>query len=73
MSALPLLQQGSLGPSVKNLQALLNTHGYGLAVDGQFGPLTKGATERFQSASHIGVDGIVGQHTWSVLLLGHDL
>lgn len=73
MSALPTLQQGSLGPAVKNLQALLNTHGYGLAVDGQFGPLTRGATVRFQTAYHIGVDGIVGQHTWSCLLLGHDL
>lgn len=73
MSALPTLQQGSLGPTVKNLQALLNTHGYGLAVDGQFGPLTRGATVKFQTAMHIGVDGIVGQHTWSCLLLGHDL
>lgn len=73
MSALPVLQQGSMGPAVRNLQALLNVHGYGLAVDGDFGPHTNSATRDFQSKYRIVVDGVVGQHTWSCLLLGHDL
>lgn len=73
MSALPTLAQGASGFSVHNLQALLNTHGAGLAEDSSFGPKTLSAVRNFQSSSKIGVDGVVGQHTWSVLLLGHDL
>jgi hypothetical protein len=65
--ARPTLRQGSSGPSVMELQTLLNAHGAHLVVDGQFGPLTAAAVRSFQASQGIAVDGIVGPITWSKL------
>jgi peptidoglycan hydrolase-like protein with peptidoglycan-binding domain len=40
----------------------------GLILDGIFGAQTDAAVKSFQNTAHIGVDGIVGPHTWSALL-----
>lgn len=66
----PQIQQGSAGDAVRTAQKLLNEHAYGLAVDGQFGPATKSATQDYQRNHSLLVDGIIGAHTWASLLAG---
>jgi lysozyme len=79
---LPTLQQGAKdnGPSatwhVHRLQNMVA--GYGrwnslgkvtaVADDGDFGPGTKAAVEAVQHHAGIGVDGIAGKDTWTVLI-----
>ncbi len=62
------VHQGSKGSAVLALQKELRAHGYNVAADGDFGPKTKAAVRSFQSAKHLGVDGIVGPQTWSRLV-----
>jgi len=38
-----------------------------ITVDGIYGPITEGKTERFQRSQDIAVDGIVGPRTWSAM------
>lgn len=61
------LRLGSRGPGVVRLQELLDHHGYHLATDGVFGPLTYSAVRRFQASHRILVDGIAGSATWHAL------
>ena len=58
------LQKGSKGNEVKKWQEFLNTQGYGLSVDGDFGTNTYNATVAYQKANGLGADGIVGKNTW---------
>ncbi|WP_234313921.1 peptidoglycan-binding protein [Streptomyces sp. NBRC 109706] len=62
------VRQGDSGDAVAAAQTALNKHGYGLAVDGQFGPATASAATAFQSAKGLAVDGIIGPQTWQTLL-----
>jgi L,D-peptidoglycan transpeptidase YkuD (ErfK/YbiS/YcfS/YnhG family) len=58
------LRVGSTGADVRCLQARLNQLGFGAGpVDGQFGPMTRGAVVRFQRARRLAVDGVVGRRT----------
>jgi hypothetical protein len=60
----PLLRRGDRGPAVAVWQRELNRWlDDDLAVDGIYGPVTEGATIRFQRAAGIAVDGIVGPQT----------
>ncbi|GAA0534747.1 peptidoglycan hydrolase-like protein with peptidoglycan-binding domain [Saccharopolyspora erythraea NRRL 2338] len=64
-SAMPVLQEGSTGGVVWDLQRTLNTLIVaGLVQDGIFGPLTKAKVVQFQQISSIAPDGIVGDRTW---------
>jgi len=66
---LPTLREGSTGQAVRNVQGLLSANGVPAGpVDGDFGPLTVSAVRTLQSRARIGVDGVVGQHTWTALL-----
>ncbi len=70
-----VLRQGSAGNDVHEMQlrligweyvtkdALLNPG----PPDGMFGPLTEVAVRRFQTRSHLVVDGLVGPATWAAL------
>ena len=58
------LRKGDVGQQVRALQKLLG----GIAVDGDFGPETRGAVEAYQRQYKLEVDGIVGPRTWSALL-----
>jgi peptidoglycan hydrolase-like protein with peptidoglycan-binding domain len=70
---MPTLSEGSTGAVVRHLQTVLKNgsdvwgKGPG-AVDGDFGPNTRASVEAFQKWGHVGVDGIVGDQTWSVSL-----
>ena len=54
-------------PKVRQLQELLNKHGYRLQVDGEFGPRTKAAVLDFQTDHKLTADGLVGPITWAAL------
>lgn len=58
------LQKGSKGDGVKEWQTFLNTQGYNLSVDGDFGDNTLAATKDYQTKNGLGADGIVGAKTW---------
>lgn len=66
--SLPWLEEGDSGWIVRVAQAALNLHGAGLATDGLFGPLTKGAAVDFQRAMGLSADGVIGPATWPALL-----
>ncbi|BAY11882.1 peptidoglycan-binding domain-containing protein [Calothrix sp. NIES-2098] len=68
-SSMPTIRFGSSGVVVRVLQRLLVSHGYGLRIDGAFGPLTEAAVKAFQNRRNITVDGIVGQRTWRELTI----
>lgn len=68
----PVLKKGDSGPIVADWQNWLNVHtNAGLALDGDFGPLTESAVVKFQEYWHghnpeIVVDGIIGPQTWDL-------
>lgn len=66
-SGKPVLMKGSKGNDVKDLQNALNKFGYGLVVDGDFGPKTDSAVRDFQKNHGLKVDGKVGPLTWAEL------
>lgn len=67
----PQVRSGNTGAEVKWVQTRLNSiHGYGLKIDGQFGPATKSAVERFQTSCELAsVDGVAGKDTNAALQL----
>lgn len=67
MAQYTLLQYGSSGDEVKKLQQQLNSNGYSLDVDGQFGSATQSAVSDYQKKNGLTVDGIVGDETWGKL------
>jgi len=52
---------------VRTIQRKLGGKGYGLAVDGQYGPLTAAAVKRFQVKAGIIADGLYGAQTKAAL------
>ncbi|MEU5404102.1 peptidoglycan-binding domain-containing protein [Streptomyces sp. NPDC005963] len=69
----PTVRRGSTGNAVREAQCLLQYWGFDVGpsgVDGQFGARTEAAVRDIQAACGIGVDGIVGPITWSVLRNG---
>ena len=58
------LQRGSKGDEVSEWQKFLNSQGYSLSVDGDFGDNTYAATTDWQTKNGLGADGIVGKNTW---------
>lgn len=58
------IQKGSQGDDVKKWQEFLNTQGYTLGLDGDFGDKTYAATTDWQSKNGLTVDGVVGEKTW---------
>jgi hypothetical protein len=62
------VRKGSSGTDVKLCQERLTAHGYDCTADGVFGSGTEAKVIAFQKAAKVGADGIVGPHTWSLLL-----
>jgi len=63
----PVLQEGSSGSAVSDLQSLLTADGVAVGEDGRFGPQTLSGVERLQQERGLAVDGVVGPETWSGL------
>jgi peptidoglycan hydrolase-like protein with peptidoglycan-binding domain len=63
----PKLCPWESGPTVIELQELLNAHGFRLRVDGDFGEKTAAAVATYQRQHGLKIDGIVGNHTWAAL------
>lgn len=62
------LQSGDTGPEVKQLQKALAAVGFSPGTpDGDYGPSTMNAVERFQIAKKLGEDGIYGPTTRTAL------
>jgi Putative peptidoglycan binding domain len=62
------LGQGARGDLVIWAQEHLVSAGENVSVDGSFGPKTKAAVKRFQSAHRLPSIGVIGPATWSALL-----
>lgn len=65
---LPVVRQGDSGEAVRTVQGLCGSRGYGLILDGEFGPKTATAVRTIQHQNSITADGVVGPQTWPVLL-----
>lgn len=65
-----VLREGSKGPGVQTMQQRLSDLGYAVAVDGNFGPGTRGAIVDFQGKNGLTADGFVGPDTWTALWAG---
>ena len=64
----PILQLGSEGKEVTELQAALQLLGYYAGtVDGRYGETTATAVAKFQQQSGLQVDGVAGPATWNRL------
>src|SRR6185437_13785717 len=62
------LKPGDMGSQVKTLQRALTALGFSPGTpDGDYGPSTQNAVERFQVAKGLGEDGIVGPATLAAL------
>jgi peptidoglycan hydrolase-like protein with peptidoglycan-binding domain len=67
----PTLRNGSTGAAVRRLQrALAAALNRTVGIDGIFGSLTDQAVRDYQSTRGLGVDGIVGNGTWTALQAG---
>jgi len=65
----PVVRRGARDHPVRTLQHLLRAHGKDVGVDGAFGAATEAAVRQFQTSRGLAVDGIVGPHTWSALIV----
>ena len=59
---------GSRGMAVRRLQEWLNLRGFGLVVDGDFGPVTAHALGRFQSSARLPLTGRLDDVTFGGLV-----
>lgn len=67
--AVPVLQLGSRGVVVEDVQKFLQQAGlYTGAIDGIFGSKSKAAVAQFQAQASLAPDGIVGFQTWKALV-----
>lgn len=66
------IDYGAKGSEVKTLQELLNSNGYSLDEDGNFGSQTQAAVKDYQQKNNLTVDGIVGNNTWGALTKATD-
>ena len=59
---------GARGRAVKRIQEWLNLHNYGLAIDGDFGPVTRKKVTQFQEDRGLATTGIVKEPTFNELV-----
>ena len=69
-SSYPTVKKGAKGGITRLIQERLNSVGFNLDVDGEFGTDTYNAVKVFQRNRGLSQDGIVGKNSWSYLLSG---
>jgi len=62
------ISTGHRGIAARRVQEWLTFHGFGVAIDSDFGPVTKRALERFQEQAGLAATGIVDEETASRLV-----
>lgn len=62
------VKTGARGQAVTRIQEWLNLHGFGLAIDSDFGPVTKRKVQEFQEDRGIATTGIVNPSTFEALV-----
>jgi hypothetical protein len=62
------VELGERSNAVAAVQSRLAANGICLAVDGEFGPITRRAVRAFQRAHGLVADGVVGRATWGALV-----
>lgn len=62
------VRRGDSGEAVRAVQGQLLARGYGVTVDGAFGPGTESAVRSLQSTQGLTADGVVGPNTWLALV-----
>jgi peptidoglycan hydrolase-like protein with peptidoglycan-binding domain len=62
------VQLGERSNAAAAVQQRLAANGVCLAVDGEFGPITRRAVRAFQRAHGLVADGVVGRATWGALV-----
>ncbi|WP_431911708.1 peptidoglycan-binding protein [Nonomuraea jabiensis] len=65
-----LVRLGDRGAEVKKVQQMLNTFGWDIKADADFGPATEHAVKTFQKNRDLESDGVVGKDTWAKLAAG---
>lgn len=69
-TAWPLVKPGDTGFRVLPVQHLLRAHGYDIAADGIYGPLTGEAVRRFDTSNRaVFVSDVTGNLTWPSLII----
>lgn len=67
-SRIVVLQEGSIGAEVTDLQYILQARGFNPGIiDGEFGPKTTAAVRQYQRSKNLPVDGIVGELSWAAM------
>ena len=69
-STYPTVRKGAKGNITRLIQERLNSVGFNLEVDGDFGKNTYKAVKVFQRNRGLTQDGVVGTNTWSWLIKG---
>ncbi|MCB2206162.1 peptidoglycan-binding protein [bacterium] len=62
------LTRGKRGNAVRRVQEWLTFNGYGLVMDGAYGPITESVVARFQREHSLAVTGRVDRKTWEALV-----
>jgi hypothetical protein len=62
------VSEGRRGGAVKRIQEWLTLHGFGVAIDSDFGGVTKRAVQRFQAHVGLAATGVVDQKTFAELV-----
>lgn len=67
LAAYETLRPWDIGSAVRAMQQALKDLGYGVKVDGTYGPVSEAAVRSFQRKNGLQVDGIAGDSTLSLL------
>jgi hypothetical protein len=59
---------GNRGNAVRRVQEWLNLHGFGIAIDEAFGPVTERAVSQFQTHSGLAATGVVDATTYAAMV-----
>jgi peptidoglycan hydrolase-like protein with peptidoglycan-binding domain len=65
----PIQSLGDRGADVSAIQGFLVARGHPITLDGIFGPATRAAVADFQAATGLPANGIVGDTTWTRLVI----